>query len=54
MYTCEQLLEEITRIREDLLNLPYDIECLSSHELVSKSQELDRLISLYQSKKYES
>jgi Spo0E like sporulation regulatory protein len=54
MYTSEQLIEEITKIREDLLNLPYDIKCLSSHELVLKSQELDRLISLYQSRKHES
>jgi Spo0E like sporulation regulatory protein len=51
MYTSEQLLQEITKVREDLLNLPYDLACLSNKELVSKSQELDRLISLYQAKK---
>ncbi|MGD6964400.1 Spo0E family sporulation regulatory protein-aspartic acid phosphatase [Fictibacillus phosphorivorans] len=49
MYTSEELLQEINKIRESLLNMPYDLQCLSNQELVVKSQELDRLISMYQS-----
>jgi Spo0E like sporulation regulatory protein len=49
MYTSEELLHEINKMKDALLNMPYDIECLSHHELVMKSQELDRLISMYQS-----
>jgi len=52
MVKSEELLHEINKVRDDLLNMPFDLECLSHQELVLKSQELDRLISMYQSMNY--
>ncbi|MDR7074676.1 Spo0E family sporulation regulatory protein-aspartic acid phosphatase [Fictibacillus barbaricus] len=50
MITCEQLLQEIARVKNELLQQTYTIECLTDPVLLKKSQELDDLISLYQAK----
>jgi Spo0E like sporulation regulatory protein len=52
MQTCEQLLQEINKIKNKLLQLNYTIGHLSDPELVRVSQELDTLIILYQTQKY--
>ncbi len=52
METCEQLKQELNKIRDELLQKNYNIECLSDPDLVSKSQELDTLITLYQTQKH--
>ena len=53
MLNCEQLQQEIDKVRHELLQKSYNTECLSDPDLVRKSQELDILISLYQNKKYD-
>jgi Spo0E like sporulation regulatory protein len=52
MQTCEQLLQEINKVKNKLLQVHYTIEHLSDPELVQISQELDTLITLYQTQKY--
>ncbi|WP_419181343.1 Spo0E family sporulation regulatory protein-aspartic acid phosphatase [Fictibacillus nanhaiensis] len=54
MYTCEQLIRKIDNLRDELINISYNMDCLSDPELVRKSQELDRLISLFQLKHYKN
>jgi Spo0E like sporulation regulatory protein len=50
MFTCEQLLQEINRVKDELLQQSYTLECLTDPILVKKSQELDILITLYQAR----
>lgn len=52
MQSCEQLLQEINKVRNELIQKKYTIEHLSDPELVRISQKLDVLISIYQSKTF--
>jgi hypothetical protein len=50
MVTSKQLLQEINRVKCELLQQTYSLECLTDPVLLEKSQELDTLISLYQAR----
>lgn len=52
MNSCQVLLREIKSMRVHLISLYQKSSILSAHEIVIKSQELDKLILEYQKMVY--